>query len=165
MSRWILGGSLAALLVFVIVYPRTASKTSYVNGLPPYTDLPGREYIFEQDCYIFKFKDAASDWPLVGSKFTVPDLPERVDAKFVGASLPNVTILDTVATGMRFRIVSVRRDQKGKQATISYEILFLDEAAHKYPRLDSTWMQDHTVEAPGAVPKILTDYAVPLRTT
>ena len=165
MSRWILGGALAALLAFVIIYPSTATKTSYVNGLPPYSELPGREYIFERDCYIFKFKDSTSDWPYVGAKVTVPGLPEQVDSKFVGTDVPNISIVDTVTTGMRFKIVSVRREQKGKQTKISYEILFLDEAAHKYPRLDSTWLQDHTVEVPGAVPKILVDYAVPLRSS
>ena len=41
-----------------------AVKTTYVNGLPLYSGaLPGREYILERDCYVFKFKNHSSDWP------------------------------------------------------------------------------------------------------
>jgi hypothetical protein len=163
MSRWILGCGLVVAVILIIVFARGAAKTTYVNGLPQYTDLPGREYIFERDCYIFKFKDADTDWPLVGSRLTVPSLPAEVDPKNVGVELPNVRILDTVTTGTTFKIVSVRRDQREGRATITFEILFIDEASRKYPRLDAFWMLDNTAESPVSAPKILSDYAVPRR--
>jgi hypothetical protein len=163
MYRWILGGVLAAIALLIVFFTRGTTKTSYVNGLPPYTTLPGREYIFERDCYIFKFKDADTDWPLIGSSLTVPSLPAEVGPRNVGAPFPNLRILDTVTTGTRFRIVSVRRDQVGTNSTITYEILFVDEASRKFPRVDAFWMLDHTKEDPLAAPKILTDYAVPRR--
>jgi hypothetical protein len=164
MYRWFMGGLLIAIIALVAITTRTATKTSYVNGLPLYSQIPGREYIFQRDCYLFKFKDQASDWPLVGAHATVPALPAEVDAKYVGTDVADLRILDTVTTGTRFRIVSVRRDQKGPKTTITYEILFADEASRKFPRVDAQWMLDHTVEDPAQAPGILADYAVPRRT-
>ena len=163
MFRWILGGVLAAIICLIVVLTRGSTKTSYVNGLAPYSEIPGREYIFQRDCYIFGFKATSSDWPFVGSRLTVPELPSDVDAKNVGASFANVRILDTVTTGTRFRIASVRRDQKGPKATITYEILIGEEGARKYYRVDAFWMLDDPAERPGTAPKIMADYAVPRR--
>jgi hypothetical protein len=162
MYRWILGGVLAAVVCLILILNHGSTKTSYVNGLPPYTDIPGTEYIFERDCYIFSFKDSSSDWPFVASHATVPALPAEVDPKNVGAPFPNVRILDTVAVGTRFKIASVRRDQKGKKATITYEILIGDES-RRYFRVDAFWMLDDPTERPGVAPKILVAYAVPQR--
>jgi hypothetical protein len=163
MYRWILGSILAAIVCLIVLLTRGSTKTSYVNGLPPYTDLPGREYIFERDCYIFTFKDSPSDWPYVGSRLTVPSLPADVEAKYVGTTVSNIQILDTVAVGTRFKVASVRRDQKGEKATITYEILIGDEGSRKYYRVDAFWMLDDTAERPGIAPKVLIDYAVPRR--
>jgi hypothetical protein len=153
----------AVVLVFVafLVYLRlTTTKTMYVNGLAPYTSLPGREFILEHECYIFKFKHPNTDWPLIGSRDTVPDLPPEVKASNVGMDLPNIRILDVLHVGDQFRIVSVRRDQAPKATTITFEILLQDEATRKYPRLDAFWIMDHSPEATGGAPTIMTSYAV-----
>ena len=83
--KWILAIAVAALAVGVFVLQRNTVKVSYVNGLETYNHLPGTEYIFQRDCYIFKFRDNDTSWPLVGSHATVPELPETVDARNVGA--------------------------------------------------------------------------------
>ena len=75
MFRWIIVLAGLAAVVALFVVPREATKTSYVNGLPPYTALPGTEYIFERDCYVFKLKNTPSDWPFVGAHATVAYLP------------------------------------------------------------------------------------------
>jgi hypothetical protein len=163
MFRRVLACTLVAILLLVLFITHRSVRTSYVNGIPPYTDLPGREFIFERDCYIFKLKDEQTDWPYVAANTTVPGLPAEVTARNVGADLPNIRILGIVAIGDLFKILSVRRDERGGHSTITYEIQFLDEDAHKYPRLDARWMLDHTEEKPGPVPRILADYAVPRR--
>jgi len=163
MFRWIIVLAGLAAVVALFVLPGRATKTSYVNGLPPYTELPGREFIFERDCYIFKLKDAPSDWPFVGDHARVGDLPETVDSKLVGTELPTVRLLDTVRVGDRFKIASVRRDQHGSEVKVTFELLFTDEAARKYPRVDATWIMDHAPEQTGKAPSILADYAVPRR--
>jgi len=161
MLKWIVGGLI--LLVLVVAGVRmqlNAVKITYVNGLPAYTDLPGQEYIFEQDCYIFEFRSHHSDWPLVGTHARVPGLPPDVDAARIGADLPAVRILGIARTGDRFRIVSVRRDESRQGTTITFEILFMDESARPYPRLDAYWIMDHTPEKSGLPPTILAQYAV-----
>jgi hypothetical protein len=165
MYRWIIGGVLVAVVLLIVLTGRTANKTSYVNGLALYSSIPGREFIFQRDCYIFKLKDSASDWPYVAAHASVPALPADVDPKYVGVDLPAVRILDVVTTGTRFRIVSVRRDQRGPKTTITYEILFADEASRKYPRVDALFMLDHAAEDPTTAPMIVPEYAVPRRTS
>lgn len=158
--KWLIAAVVAALLA-VFVYSQLHSvKTSYINGLAPYTNLPGRGFILEQDCYIFKFKAHDSDWPLIGSHDTVPDLPQKVSAANVGADLPAVRILGVLAVGDHFRIASVRRDEGRAGTTITFEIALADEATRKYPRLDAQWIMDHSPEKTGAAPWILTHYAV-----
>jgi hypothetical protein len=164
MYRWIIGGLLLALLLVIILSGRGANKTSYVNGLALYTQIPGREFIFQRDCYIFKLKNSDSDWPYVASHASVPALPIDVDLKNVGVESPDLRILDIVTTGTRFRIVSVRRDQRGEKATITYEILLADEASRKYPRVDALFMLDHTAENTTTQPMIVPEFAVPRRT-
>jgi len=162
MLKWIVGVViLVALAVAFVRWQLNAVKTTYVNGLPEYTNLPGQEYIFERDCYIFEFRAHHSDWPLVGSHVTVPSLPVDVDRARIGADLPEVRILGVARTGDRFRIVSVRRDASRKGTTVTFEILFNDESAHPYPRLDAFWIMDHSPEKSGAPPTILATYAVP----
>jgi len=166
MSKWILAAVAALLLAGFLYWQSNSVKSEYVNGLPQYNRLPDREYIFERDCYIFKFTDHDTEFPLVGvnlpgTAVRVPQLPAEVSPKYVGASLPGVRILDIAHTGDRFRIASVRRDTRHHHSTITFEILFVDEPAHRYPRLDAYWILDHTPEQHGAAPSILPDYAVP----
>lgn len=160
---WVVVG---VLLVAVFVYWQSnAVKTTYVNGLPQYNRLPDREFIFERDCYIFKFKAHDSVWPLVGANvpgasLSVPELPAEVSPKYVGADLPAVRILDIAHTGDRFRIVSVRRDASRRATQITFEIVFLNVEGRLYPRLDAYWIMDHSPEQHGAAPAILPDYAI-----
>ena len=161
--KWLLA-ALAAVLIAGFVYLQLHSvKTTYVNGLPPYTTLPGLEYIVERDCYVFKFKDRNSDWPLLGTKDTVPDLPAEVLASNVGADFPAVRILDVIHVGDHFRIASVRRDESRTGTTVTFEVLLQDEASRKYPRLDVFWILDHSPEKTGGAPRILSAFAVPQR--
>lgn len=159
--KWLIAIVLTALLAWYVWHERHAVKSSYVNGLPQYNMLPGREYVFQRDCYIFKYKDRNTDWPLVGSAATVPGLPAEVTEKNVEAPLPDLRILDVVRTGARFRLVSVRRDESRAGTHVTFEILFLDEADRKYPRLDAFPMLNHPADKDGGVPSIREDYAVP----
>jgi hypothetical protein len=161
MFRWILALGIVGLLAAMLLLPRHAKKTSYVNGLPPYTDLPGKDYILERDCYIYKTKDAPTDWPLIASALTVPGLPAEVDPKFIGADFPNLRILDVLRVGDHFKIASVRRDEQDGKISLSFEVLLADEATRKFPRVDAYWIMDHKPEAVGRAPQIMVDYAVP----
>lgn len=159
--KWLL--SAAALLLFgaFLYQQRTAPKSSYVNGLPEYNQLPGKEYIFQRDCYIFKFKDRDTDWPLVGTHQVVPALPAVVDRKNVGADLPDVRILGVVRTGWIVRLVSIRRDESRQDTHLTYELLILDEGEKLYTRLDAYHLLDHSSDASGAAPAFLPDYVAP----
>ena len=158
--KWAFAAVVIAFVGFMVFLHLTTTKTTYVNGLQPYTSLPGREFILEKECYIFKFKSPDTDWPLIGAKDTVPDLPADVKASNVGMDLPNIRILDVLHVGDHFHIASVRRDQSPKKTTITFEILLLDEAARKFPRLDAFLILDHSPEAAGGAPTIMTSYAV-----
>ena len=157
--KWLLFAVVVALFAALFFWEAQSTKTAYVNGLPLYRDLPNRQFIFERDCYVFKLKDRSTDWPLVAAHLTVPELPEEVTGKNIGADLPGVRILEVAHTGDRFKIVSVRRETSRKGQSISFEILFMDEAAHKYPRLDADLMMDHSPEAQGLPPTIRPDFA------
>ncbi|MDD2762720.1 MAG: hypothetical protein PHE83_01965 [Opitutaceae bacterium] len=165
MTKWILALAIAGLLAGFVTWQLNATKTTYVNGLALYTQLPGREYIFEHDCYLFKFKRHDTSWPLVGANFpsapmSVPELPAEVSPRYVGADLAGVRIIDLVRTGDRFRIVSVRRDASRRGTQVSFEIRLLREPEPRYPRLDAFWIMDHRPEQHGEAPAILPDYAV-----
>jgi hypothetical protein len=161
--KWFLAAvGVAALAAFAYLQLHSV-KVTYVNGLAPYTTIPGREYVVEHDCYVFKFKAHGSDWPFLGAHATVPDLPADFSAANVGADLPAVHILDVIHVGDHFRIVSVRRDVSRTGTQITFEVLLSEEATRKYPRLDAYWIMDHAPEKTGAAPTILPDYAVPMR--
>ena len=160
--KWVLAAIALAVLGALVYAQRQAVKTTYVNGLPPYTTLPGRAFILERDCYVFKLKDHDTSWPLIGDHDVVPELPAEVKPENIGASLPGVRILDLVRVGDRFRIVSVRRDESRTQTRVTFEILLDNEATRKFPRLDAYWILDHVPERTGAAPALLTPYAVPL---
>jgi hypothetical protein len=163
--KWILALVIAGLLAGFVCWQLNATKTTYINGLALYNQLPGREYIFERDCYLFKFKRHDTVWPLVGANvpgaaMSVPELPTEVSPRYVGADLLAVRILDIAHTGDRFRIVSVRRDTSRRTTQITFEIVFLNVDARRYPRLDAFWIMDHRPERRGEAPAILPDYAV-----
>ena len=161
--KWLLAATLAAVVLAFAYLQLHSVKTTYVNGLAPYTNLPGLEYVLEKDCYIFKFKAKDTDWPLIGSHLSVPDLPPDVSPARIGAELPSVRIYDVIHVGDRFRIVSVRRDESRTSSQVTFEILLQDESTRKYPRLDAFWIMDHSPEKDGGAPKIMTAYAVPVR--
>lgn len=158
--KWLIGAVLVALIAGYVYWQRNSVKTSYVNGLPPYTNLPGRQFILERDCYIFKFRHRPSDWPLLGAHATVPELPADVSDARVGTETADVRILGVLRVGEHFRIASVRREQSRTSTTISFEVTLPDESTRPYPRLDAYWIMDHAPEKTGAAPTILTDYAV-----
>jgi hypothetical protein len=159
--KWLLALVVAALLLGFVYFERQSVKTTYVNGLMPYTNLPGREFILERDCYIFKFKSRDSSWPLFASQATVAGLPAEVKDGEVGADIPDIRILGVLRVGDLFRIVSVRRDESRAGTAISFEVLLSDESSRKYPRLDAYWIMDHSPEKSGRAPEIMTAYAVP----
>lgn len=165
MNKWIWAALIAVLLTGFVLWQRSGTKTAYVNGLPEYNQLPNREYIFQRDCYLFKFNDRNTSYPLVGANapeasISVPQLPVEVSEKNIGLKTDQLRILDVVRTGSRFKIISVRREESRKQTTITFEILFMDEADRKYPRMDAYYILDHTPEQHGAAPQILAEYAV-----
>jgi hypothetical protein len=163
--KWVIAVVAAAIIAAVVYLNSNHVKTTYVNGLPPYTELPGMMYVVERDCYVFKLKDSNSDWPYLGSHECQPALPEVVSEKEVGADLPKVRILDVIHVGDHFRIASVRRDESKGSTTVTFEVLLDDDSSRKYPRLDTYWIMDHSPEVSGGAPKIKTEYAVPLRKT
>jgi hypothetical protein len=162
MMKWLLAAVIVAVFGTLAYLQMHATKTTYVNGLAPYTKLPNREFILEKDCYIFKFKAEDTSWPLIGAHDTVPGLPDEVSAAHVGQDLPDVRILDVLRVGDRFRIVSVRRDQSRSKTTITFEVLLADESSRKFPRLDAFYIMDHGPEKEGKAPEILQPYAVML---
>lgn len=166
MAKWILGVVGALLLAGFVYWQANTVKRAYVNGLPLYSQLPGREYILEHDCYVFKFKHHDTQFPLIGANvpgapMTVKELPRKVVAKYVGADLPDVNILAIAHVGDRFRIASVRRDTSRHGTTITFEILFTNEGARRYSRVNAYWIMNHAPEKQGKAPDILPQYAVP----
>jgi hypothetical protein len=158
--KWLIAVLVAVLLAGYVYWQGHSVKTSYVNGLPPYTNLPGRSFILERDCYIFKFKHRASDWPLFAAHDTVPALPADVADARVGTETAEVRLLGVLRVGDHFRIASVRREQGPGGTSISFEVTLADESSRKYPRLDAYWIMDHSPEKTGAAPSIMTAYAV-----
>jgi hypothetical protein len=159
--KWILAAAAAVLVAAFVLMQRNGVKTAYVNGLPAYNQLPGREFILQRDCYIFKFKDRATDWPLLADHAVVPALPEKVEDSRVGTETDQVRILATARVGSLVRIVSVRRDESRTATSITFEVLFLDERDRPYPRVDTFLLLDHSPEKDGKPPQFLARYVVP----
>jgi hypothetical protein len=124
--------------------------------------MPGRNFVLEQDCYVFKLTSEDTSWALIGSHETVPELPKEVKESNVGVKFPGVRILDVIHLGDHFTIASVRRDQSRKRTRISYEIVLENESTRRYPRLDAYYILDHSPEKKGEAPKVMPDYAVHL---
>jgi hypothetical protein len=162
MYKWLLALGVLALATVFTLSQRNAVKSAYVNGLVPYNKLPGRQFVFERDCYIFKLASRPTDYPLIAANATVPALPPEVDEKLIGTKPPGVRILDVVRTGTRFKIVSVRRDQSRMKTELTFEIYLLEENERTFPRLDAFFLLDHSPEEAGGAPRIREDYAVAL---
>lgn len=160
LMKWILALIAALLAGFFLFRSDGGPKVAYVNGLPEYNHLPGQEYILQRDCYIFKFTDRDSSWPLIASHPTIPALPETVSAEQIGKTVGNARIIGLARVGERFKIASVRRTGEGPGAVVSFEILFLDEARREDPRMDAYWMMSHDTTDPDSAPKIREEYAV-----
>lgn len=158
--KWILASLvLLALVTGVVIRERAAIKTTYVNGLPAYSQLPGLTYILQRDCYIFKLDRHETSYPLLGTHDVVPELPEQVSEIKSLTRVPGARLLDTIKTGTRFQIVSVRRDESRAGTQVTLEVLLEDEANRKYPRLDAFFILDHTPESGGAAPIVLPGFA------
>ncbi|MDX2187074.1 MAG: hypothetical protein SFV32_09080 [Opitutaceae bacterium] len=155
--------SLTALVLLAgfIWIQRAGVKVSYVNGLPAYSGLPNREFLFQQDCYILKLDGSEAAYPLVAGAAQLPVLPAEVVDANIGKSFPGGKILGTVKTGSRIKLISVRREQGRDSTLISFEVLFLDEAERPYPRLDSRLILDHEPEKNGEPPRFLDSVVVP----
>lgn len=161
MYKWLLAIGALVLVCWFAISQRNAVKSSYINGLSPYNKLPGRQFIFERDCYIFKLASRPSEYPLVAANVTVAALPAAVDEKLVGTNPPGARILDIVRTGTRFKIVSVRRDESRTKTEVTFEIYLLEEDERTFSRLDAFFLLDHSPESSGGAPRIREDYAVP----
>lgn len=160
MFKWLLlAGAVVAVAVFAMVQ-RNAVKVTYVNGLPLYNQLPNQEYIFQRDCYIFKLEDRDTSYPLVGTRESVPELPAEVSEEHVGKTVNGARILGLAKLGDRFRIISVRREQRRKETFVTFEILFVDEAERKYPRLDAFFLLEHPPANEERAPQIRETFAV-----
>ena len=159
--KWLLPLAVLLLVGLFVYQQRGTTKSAYVNGLPEYNRLPGSEYIFQRDCYIFKFKEHDSDWPLVGSNLLVPALPATVDPKNIGTDLPGIRILGVVRTGWIVRLVSVRRDESPAGTALTYELLVLNAAENQYTRLDAFHLLDHKGDQAGTPPTFLAEYVAP----
>jgi hypothetical protein len=158
--KWLISLTALALTVGFVLWQRSGTKVAYVNGLPAYSSLPNREFLFQQDAYILKAKGPQA-YPLVAGHAQVPSLPESVDDAAIGRTFGECTVLGTVKTGSRVRIISVRREEGKLGTLISFEILFLDEADRPYPRLDARLLLDHAPENAGEPPRFLDGVVVP----
>jgi hypothetical protein len=146
---------------FFVYHQRNSVKVSYVNGLPQYSALPGKEFLFQQDCYIFKQVDADTVYPLVASHQQLPSLPPLVEEAHLGKTQNGVRLLATARVGDRIKLISVRREESRTGQLISFELLFVDENERPYPRLDARLILDHTPEKDGLPPTFLPEILVP----
>lgn len=136
--------SVAAILVALGLYWQVnTTKISYVNGLAPYDGMPGREYILQQDCYVFAWREnATSGFPLLGTghpdvRTRVAALPAAGDRTLIGRELEQVRIVDLIPRGTRLLLTSVRREESRRAGTvITYEAKFLDELDRDYQKVD-----------------------------
>ncbi len=140
---------------------RQSVKVSYVNGLPAYSHLPGKEFLFQKDCYIYADDSTPAAYPLVASHDEVPALPALVSSDAVGTTVQGLRLLATARVGDRIKLVSVRREESREGTELSFEILFVDENERPYPRLDARKILDFAPVSQGAAPQFLPDVVVP----
>jgi len=141
--KWLPAIVLVVLLALFVRFQLNTTKISYVNGLPPYDVMPGRDYVLQCDCYVFAWhKSIATAYPLLGvnlpgARTSLPVLPREVREDLVGTAQPLVRLMNAIPKGTRFKILSVRREESRQTGTfISYEIKFLDEIDRPYQRID-----------------------------
>jgi hypothetical protein len=167
MVKWIIAVGLAAVLGWFVWFQLNTTKISYINGLPPYDVMPGRDYVLQCDCYVFAWhKSIATAYPLLGvnlpgARTSLAALPREVRADLVGTPQPLVRLMNVIPKGTRFKVLSVRREQSRRTGTfISYEIKFLDEVDRPYQRIDIRPILLPPGQ-PGEVPRIDDAVAVP----
>lgn len=165
--KWFIAIVGAALVGWFIWFQVNTTKISYVNGLAPYDVVPGREYILQQDCFVFADREhPTTGFPLLGTnhrdaRTRVATLPETATADARGQQLPGIRILDVIPRGTRFLITSVRREQSRRAGTvISYEAKFTDNVERAYQKVDLRPIL-LPVTHQGDVPEIDTSIAAP----
>lgn len=165
--KWLIAIVGAALGGWFIWFQVNATKISYVNGLAPYDVVPGREYILQQDCFVFADREhPTSGFPLLGTnhrdaRTRVTALPEIATPDARGKALASVRILDLIPRGTRFLITSVRREQSRRAGTlITYEAKFADNIERAYQKVDLRPILLRVAHQ-GDVPEIDTSIAAP----
>jgi hypothetical protein len=165
--KWLIAIVGAALVGWFIWFQVNTTKISYVNGLAPYDVMPGREFILQQDCFVFADREhPASGFPLLGTnhrdaRTRVPALPESATADLRGRELPGARILDVIPRGTRFLLTSVRREQSRRAGTvITYEAKLLDGVDRIYQKVDLRPILLPVAHS-GDVPEIDTTIAAP----
>jgi len=165
--KWLIAIVGAALVGWFIWFQVNTTKISYVNGLAPYDVVPGREYILQQDCFVFAdHAHPTSGFPLLGTnspdaRTRIAALPEVATAEARGQTIASVRILDLIPRGTRFLITSVRREQSRRAGTvISYEAKFTDNVERPYQKVDLRPIL-LPVAHQGDVPEIDTSIAAP----
>lgn len=141
--KWLIAAAGAGLVVWFAWFQINTTKISYVNGLSPYDVVPGREYILQQDCFVFADRvNPTSGFPLLGTnhrsaRTRVAALPEKAAPDLRNQDLGAVRILEIVPRGTRFLITSVRREQSRRAGTvISYEAKFMDGVERAFQKVD-----------------------------
>lgn len=165
--KWFISIAGALLIGWFGWFQFNTTKISYVNGLAPYDGMPGRQFILEQDCYVFAWRrNPTSGFPLLGANHpgaptSLSALPKENSATYRGRELPDVRILDFIPRGTRMVVTSVRREQSRRAGTvITYEAKFLDESERPYQKVDLRPIL-LPVTREGDVPAIDTMMAVP----
>lgn len=160
-SLWALVLLAAVGFGWLLFGPTGGVKRSYINGLEHFNQMPNREYILQRDAYIFKDDQRDSAYPYLATPAEYPGLPATVTADQIGARFGSLRILDTVAIGERFRVVSVRLDETKTSSEITYEVLLEDDAARAYPRLDAFFLLDSThtdlTRPPAFLPRLVAE--------
>lgn len=165
--KWFIAIVGAVLVGWFIWFQVNTTKISYVNGLSPYDVVPGREYILQQDCFVFVDRDhPTTGFPLLGTnhrdaRTRVAGLPETASNDAVGKHFASVRILDVIPRGTRFLVTSVRREQSRHAGTvISYEAKLTDNIERAYQKVDLRPIL-LPVAQQGDVPEIDTTIAAP----
>jgi hypothetical protein len=143
MMKWIIPVVGAALIGWFVWFQANSTKISYVNGVPPYDVMPGREYILQTDCYVFAWvRNPTSGFPLLGTNLAsaptrVTALPTDNSAAYREKQVGDVRILDLIPRGTRLVLTSVRREEsRGAGTVITYEAKFLDDVDRPYAKVD-----------------------------
>jgi len=157
--KWIIAAAAAVLLAGFGLLAAQFDQDHLCQRLPQYNQLPGREFIFQRDCYIFKFKHHNTDWPLVGanapgSAMSVPDCQPKCRPSMSASRCPRCAFSTSPVPAIVSRSFPCVVDETRHGAHVTFEILFTDEAERRYPRLDAFWILDHTPEARGEAPSI-----------